>query len=374
MARKSRKRNRTVKTQHPKTEPVSAAYSDCETSGHETSGPAPETDAVETGVRKTESIAAEHQPPAQVIEAVETNTQLLRELMDQIAQLGPASTPSPIESDLDSSNELHQQSHDSISIDSQEVLEELNAAANEISELRHGNEELHAELSRCNGSITDLESQNRDLADQIGTLKLRQTVSTTESSTADALSWEERRELIIQQMEADTFDADEFVEQLGKEKNRGDTPHEVTPQTPLEYVNELATRLAKAESDVVHREGEVHELRILLQDQSEVRGSDVVVGAAAIAQMVDSDELVLAERDRLQQLQAQWEEKFRQSEIDASLERAKLSRERQELSKRSSELEEQIAHIQREAKESEEFGENPSRRWLAKLGLTDDSK
>ena len=47
--------------------------------------------------------------------------------------------------------------------------------------------------------------------------------------------------------------------------------------------------------------------------------------------MIDENELVVQERERLQMLQVEWEEKFREGEIQASLERAKLSRERQEL-------------------------------------------
>jgi hypothetical protein len=76
----------------------------------------------------------------------------------------------------------------------------------------------------------------------------------------------------------------------------------------------------------------------------------------------------------LKQLQLQWEEKFRQGEIEASLERAKLSRERQELARKQRELDEKLEKIRSEL-HPEQDGSSPdatsTRRWLVKLGLCD---
>lgn len=97
----------------------------------------------------------------------------------------------------------------------------------------------------------------------------------------------------------------------------------------------------------------------------------MAVGAAAIAQMMDRDELIMEERQRLQELQTEWETKFRQIEIAASIERASLARDRQQLERRNVELEEQLAHLKRELRQEEITGPNQSRRWLAKLGLAE---
>ena len=397
MARKSRKRNRnrTNETQSPRSEPAPRTRIDSKSPGaHQSNdhlGP-DDSDPLLPGSADPESTknnlaenpqngpeidsssnttASDTTSNDQVIEAVESNSQLIRQLMDQFSELTPA-VPQVAENSQGSETSLPETcASDLISIDSQEVLDELNAAADEIADLRQRNDVLHDDVSQCQRHIGDLETQNTDLAKQVANTNIRQTVATAQSGSADAMSWEERRELIIEQMEADSFNADEFVENLGQELRDGGTKDDDTPQSPLEYLNELAARLTKAENESVEREGEILELRMLLQNQSETRESGVAIGAAAIAQMVDSDELVVAERERLQQLQAQWEEKFRQSEIDASLERAKLSRERQELGKRADELEEQVAHMQREAKTTEDLGGTPSRRWLAKLGLSE---
>lgn len=374
MVRKSRKQNRsqTTETRAENPERAGDLIVKTETIGRDQSELDVPFEPASQSTRFTDELksdATSQLAPSEhhVLEAVEENANLIRQLMDQLAEL----STTDLQANLP--RECAGPTDDAFSVNTDEVLAELNVAADQITSLRDRNEELHAELSRCHSSIADLETQNKDLAKQIADSSVRQTVATTRSGAADAMSWEERRELIIAQMEADSFDADQFVEDLGgeslKPKGQGEDP----PQSPLEYVNELAERLASAENHLVEREGEVHELRMLLQNQSETREGGMAIGAAAIAQMVDSDELIVAERERLQELQAQWEEKFRQSEIDASLERAKLSRERQELGKRAAELEEQIAHMQRDARETEELGVGTSRRWLAKLGISEES-
>ena len=144
---------------------------------------------------------------------------------------------------------------------------------------------------------------------------------------------------------------------------------------PIEYVTSLNSELDRRLEEVQRREEEVKELQTLLHQQSETRDeSGVAIGAAAIAEMVDSDELIREERAKLKQMQTDWEERFREGEITASLERAKLSRERRELAQRNAELEEQLVHFRRESDQSRKAGVSGSRRWLAKLGLSDNKE
>jgi hypothetical protein len=109
-----------------------------------------------------------------------------------------------------------------------------------------------------------------------------------------------------------------------------------------------------------------------LDQQAETRSDGTAIGASAIADMLDTDELIVQERMKLQQLQADWEEKFREGEIEASLERAKLSRERQEVYEKKQELELQLDQLQREYRQVNATGGSTSRRWLVKLGLADE--
>jgi predicted HAD superfamily phosphohydrolase len=88
--------------------------------------------------------------------------------------------------------------------------------------------------------------------------------------------------------------------------------------------------------------------------------------------LLDDNELVREERQRLQELKASWEEKLRKIEIESSLERAKLSRERQELANRLVEAENEVEQLRRTCRTEIETG-GASRKWLAKLGIGADS-
>ena len=81
--------------------------------------------------------------------------------------------------------------------------------------------------------------------------------------------------------------------------------------------------------------------------------------------------MVREEREKIREIQQDWEARFRESEIAASLERARISRERRALSLKNAELEEQLIHFRRESEENRKAGISGSRRWLAKLGLHD---
>ena len=160
------------------------------------------------------------------------------------------------------------------------------------------------------------------------------------------------------QMEEDSFDADHFAASLSIEIESG-------RETPATFIERL--RL-----EIETRDQEIAELRNLLAQQAEARSDGIAIGASAIADMLDSDELIALERAKLQQQQADWEEKFREGEIEASLERAKLSRERQEVMAKKQELELQLEQLQREYRQESASGSSTPRRWLAKLGLAED--
>ncbi|WP_145169123.1 hypothetical protein [Rubripirellula lacrimiformis] len=238
----------------------------------------------------------------------------------------------------------------------------------ELQDLRSEIDEISAHVSSVEAENDDLRQQNADLASRLASQNVRSTVSNAQSSTSDALSWEERKALILQQLEDDDFDADTFIEDLQAEHNVDDA---ALAESPIEFVRAIYAQLAKHEAELANRDTEIGELHCLLDQRSDAGDGATAVGAAAIAQLIDSDELVMQERERLQLLQAEWEEKFRKSEIEASLERAKLSRERQELTRRTSQLEEQLEHARRECRQNQEAGTTPSRRWMAKLGISE---
>ena len=314
-----------------------------------------------------------------LVRLMQANTDTLAQLVDDIATLRGAvherfeSTapsyerqPGAVEQDADAQ-------HPSLQQTIEDLQTEVANWSSKAAEAEARVARLQEAASRSAAKISDLEQQNEDLAAKVASSNVRRSVTSEHSSSSDALSWEDRKALILRQMEEDSFDASEFIEKLNVPESSQDDGDD-QPLDPISYVQQLHSDLKRREEELQRREDEIGELRCLLEQQSGTREGGVAIGAAAIAEMVDADELVREERERLQQLQAQWEEKFRQSEIEASLERAKLSRERQELAKKTEQLEEQLEHLRRESRQVVAEGSGTSRRWRAKLGLTEDDE
>lgn len=256
--------------------------------------------------------------------------------------------------------------------------------ANQDSQLQ----DLQAELETAWRENEELRHQNGHLAAELADSSAQKTVQAS-IGVDESLSWEDRKAMIMAQMEEDSFDAEEFVSSLSnsakqssavKQSLQADSATDdgdldaaaLETIDPQQFVESLIEQLDRLQKRLQDRDEEIKELQNLLQNQAETRSGGVAFGAAAIAGLVDSDELIIEERERLQQLKNDWEDKFRQSEIDASLERAKLSRERQELANRTQQLEDQLEDLQRE-KRSRSGAPATGRRWMTELGLAADS-
>lgn len=287
-----------------------------------------------------------------VAEIVHGNAELLRRLVDRVEELTRRLDP-------DRSSSHANSAHAS---DRQEELEQFSRGeGSEISCLHQQIEMLQVQLAGVHAQVDQLNQQNQDLASKLADANVREVLSG--SDPAEAMTWEERKKLIFKQMEDDCFDADLFVANLSREN------HNEQSRQPRETPELFVERLLR---DLESKSEEINELRYLLDQQSQTHDGQIAVGAAAIATMIDDNELIQQERQRLQQLQIEWEEKFRDGEIEASFERAKLSRERQELAKRQELLEEQLEDLKREREQAASPKGGSSRRWLVKLGLAED--
>ncbi len=87
--------------------------------------------------------------------------------------------------------------------------------------------------------------------------------------------------------------------------------------------------------------------------------------------ILDVNELIRAERERLAQLEADWEEKLRSAELELSVERAKITRAQAEITKQQQAIE---AFQEIEASHQGGGKEEGKRKWFNKLGLGDDIK
>lgn len=167
--------------------------------------------------------------------------------------------------------------------------------------------EILEQLDRKQTECESLHLKNAKLADELADQRLRlETLTAQVTPSVESMTWEERKSLILKQLEREDFE---------DAHKRG------------QWIDVVA----ETDRVVQERDRELAELRELLRQQPDCVGSNQVVGAAAIAEILDSDELVQQERRQLQQLKQEWHEKMRQGEIELALERAELARKLHEL-------------------------------------------
>lgn len=109
------------------------------------------------------------------------------------------------------------------------------------------------------------------------------------------------------------------------------------------------------------------------RELAELRTSGIGIGGDAGDHQarnaaIDADEAIIAEREKLAMLQAEWEEKVRKAELEFALERAKLARDQ-------AALKEKMFEFQKTDPQgilANDADGKPRRRWLAALGLGEE--
>ena len=240
---------------------------------------------------------------------------------------------------------------------------ERDRLAGELEDLRDHSRELEKRLEASDrGGGDDSEFQRlyemamddvREMKEQITALEreLAQAKKSggkqaAQTSDGGALDWEAQKARILAALES--------------EEGNSDDPEAEKERLRIEQV------VQKTDSIVADKDAEIQELQRLLENQSNSLGS-FAVGAAALGEMFDNDEIIREERENLKQLQQQWEEKLRKAEIDLSVERAKVARERAELEERLRAAGGRVDASDETARSGKGGG-----RWLARLGLKDE--
>jgi hypothetical protein len=193
-----------------------------------------------------------------------------------------------------------------------------------------------------------MKKRNQDLEKKLG-------AQGAHGHAAGAMDWEAQKSRMLAALEADD-DGEDEVRRFERIK--------------------IEDAVRATDEAIAEKSKEIEELQRLLAQQSDNLGS-VAVGAAAFGEMLDKDEIVRQERERLKTLQTEWEEKLRQAEIELSVQRAQIARARVELDERQRTLEEVASQRggEREATAAEPKGKKPQRgRWLSRLGLKDDGE
>lgn len=205
-------------------------------------------------------------------------------------------------------------------------------------------------------AMEDLRDQKRRVAELEKQLAEapRNAAPATSHASGEKLDWEAQKRRMLEALEADGDDAEDDEERKAE-------------RLKMQEV------IAQTDAALAAKDEEIAELRQLLEAQSGSIG-DMAVGAAAFAEILSKDEVVQTERERLQQLQQEWEAKLREAEIDLSVQRAKIARERAEIEERQRLLEEQKARHSEDADpgDGNKAGKPPRGRWLARLGLKEE--
>lgn len=222
------------------------------------------------------------------------------------------------------------------------ALREQAAAAPQVDP--HRISDLEKRLQMAIDELRNERQRGAELQKQVAEARVQ---SAQSGGAGGALDWEAQKRKLLQSLEED-FDGstEDRQERLSIEETIRVTSHVVDA-----------------------KEREIEELRQLLEQQSSNFGS-VAVGAAALSELVDKDELLQQERQKLSALQEEWQVKLRQAEVELSLERAKLARERVELEERLREIEQAEASRSKHTEAPPASGKKSGGgRWFTRLGL-----
>lgn len=163
--------------------------------------------------------------------------------------------------------------------------------------------------------------------------------------------WEQQKQQLMQQLETDFSPSDPAAQR-----------ERLTIEGTIRITDQV----------IAEKDRQIAELQELLNEQSTSIGN-TAVGAHAIAEMLNQNDLVREERENLANLQTEWREKLRKAEIDLSVERAKLARDRVELDERLQVLErEREAFASAGGTNSAGQPAKKTSRWLSRLGLKED--
>jgi len=213
----------------------------------------------------------------------------------------------------------------------------------EEADLRIQIEQLRSQLLDARHEAVELRMQSNDLGSRLSKFQ-----GTTNGQKSETLTWEQRKEALLQQLEAET--------------------HSEVPCDPRKVL-EIERVLEQTTHEIDRRDKEISDLKALIEQQS-IAHDGLAIGVAAVAEMIESDGMIVEERLRLKELREGWEQKQRLAEIEMSMERAKLARERLELQEKTRNFNDNnIPQSDEEKKASKALNRG---KWLARLGLRDE--
>jgi chromosome segregation ATPase len=206
-------------------------------------------------------------------------------------------------------------------------------------------DDLHRRFEMAVDDVRQLKQENTQLRDQLA--KSKSAGPAGPAAQGGSNDWATQRARLMAMLEQE--DGEGPID-AARRKERA-TIEETIERTDR-AIADKDRELAELRAEVVHTEG----ASCNLDRERE--------------QILSTDELVAAERERLAKLQTEWEDKMRAAELEFSVERAKLAREQAAVRERLFELQ-KLESIGAGA--AAEAGDSkPRRRWLAALGLGEE--
>jgi len=201
-------------------------------------------------------------------------------------------------------------------------------------------DELQARFELAVQEIRELKSKNEQLE--------RQACSAEPRVDAGSFSWEQQKARLMRELEGFN-DADQ---QQAADK--------LTVQGAIAITDQV----------VGEKDREIADLRLRLEQYDKLEAG-APPGPAAPDYELHREEAIRAEQEKLSALQAEWQAKLCEAEVEVSVQRAKLARERMEIEEQRRALEQQREELGPAASKPA-TGKTQTGRWLSRLGLKDD--
>ena len=225
--------------------------------------------------------------------------------------------------------------------------ESFRQAAASDGPLERGTDDYQRHYKMALDDLHELKVKNAELQRNLAQARsLTEYLPGGESARDGKLDWEAEKQRILDALESD-FDQND--------------PPQQTERLKIEDV------LQATEKVIAEKDQEIEELRRRLEAQDDAAKIEAE-RSAAIDQVIDGDAEIRRERERLEQLQEQWQDKLRQAEVELSVERANLARQRAELEERAKAS---SAETRSETNAAGKVEQSVGGRWLARLGLVE---
>ncbi|QDV76614.1 hypothetical protein [Botrimarina mediterranea] len=237
--------------------------------------------------------------------------------------------------DLDDSEEIQRLRHERD--DLARRLEEANEFADPSQEM----EDLRARFQMAVEDLRALKTENADLRDQLASGGGGGAMT----GGGDGNDWESQKRRLLAALESEG-------------EGQIDAPRR-------EERAAIAGTIQITDAVVAEKDAEIQRLKQQLESIEDVEPTAAAIDAAVL----DNDEVIRAERERIAKLEQEWQEKLRSAELELSVERAKIARAQSELAEQQMELE-----TLRAASGNGLAPGEARRNWFNKLGLGNDGK